>query len=126
MIIDSWEVVKYNYIIVFILSFYMIGSMIYIFYNYKKKTWIKVLIHFIIGAIIALAISYTIASISHKTVNIVYQYESENEVLLMIEKGWTLESHNRQYQKVHLSKKYKKTKIRWFYPSRGEMVNDLD
>lgn len=119
MIIETWEVVKYNYIIVFILSTYVIGSFIYIFYNHKKKSWTKVLTHFIIGAIIVLIISYTISSVSYKRVFVLYQYETDTEVVTMQGRGWRVEELNQRYKRVLFSKEYKNTKIRWFYPSRG-------
>lgn len=119
MIIETWEVVKYNYIIVFILSTYTIGSFIYIFYNHKKKSWTKVLTHFIIGAIIVLIISYTISSVSYKRVFVLYQYETDTEVVTMQERGWRVDDINTKHKRVLFSKEYKKTKIRWFYPSKG-------
>lgn len=119
MIIESWDVHKYNYIIVFILSSYIIGSLMYIYFNHKKKSLKKVLIHFIIGAIIVLGISVVISSVSYKTVHIVYQYNNESEILYLVDRGWVLVEHNRFYGRAHFSKEYKNTKIRWFYPSNG-------
>lgn len=122
MIIETWEVVRFNFIIVFILSCYLISGTIYIFYNHKKKTLMKVLTHFIVGAIIVLGISYAISVMSHKTVHVIYQYDNESEVLYMVDRGWQVIEHNRDYQRVHFSKQYKKGKIRWFYPSRGGKI----
>lgn len=119
VIIDSWDVHKYNFVIVFILSSYVIGSLMYIYFNYKRKSLKKVLIHFIIGAIIVLGISIAISSISYKTVHIIYQYNHESEVLYLVDRGWVLVEHNRLYGRAHFSKEYKNTKIRWFYPSNG-------
>ena len=119
MIIEQWEVVKFNYVIVFILSGYITLSSIYLYFNFKKNNIKKSLIHFIIGAIITLSISFIISKYSTKTVHIIYQYNNEKEVLYLVDMGWSVIEHSRDYQRVHFSKLYKTGNAKMHYPSNG-------
>lgn len=114
MVIETWDVSEYNYIIVFILSFYAIGGIIYIIYNYKKKELVKVLIHFCVGAVIVLALSYMISAYAYKTVHIIYQYNNTNEIQYLVDRGWTLQEDNKQYSRAHLTKVYKEGRMKLF------------
>lgn len=119
MIIEQWEVVKFNYIIVFILSGYITLSSIYLYFNFKKNNIKKSLIHFIIGAIITLSTSFIISKYSTKTVHIIYQYNNEKEVLYLVDMGWSVVEHSRDYQRVHFSKLYKTGNAKMHYPNNG-------
>jgi len=119
VIIEQWEVVKFNYVIVFILSGYITLSSIYLYFNFKKNNIKKSLIHFIIGAIITLSISFIISKYSTKTVHIIYQYNNEKEVLYLVDMGWSVIEHSRDYQRVHFSKLYKTGNAKMHYPSNG-------
>jgi len=77
------------------------------------------LIHFIIGAIITLSTSFIISKYSTKTVHIIYQYNNEKEVLYLVDMGWSVIEHSRDYQRVHFSKLYKTGNAKMHYPSNG-------
>lgn len=107
MILEEWEVIKYHYIIVFMLSAYLIGASVYTFQN-RKKDLKKILIHIIISATIALGVVITIYSISYKTIHIIYIYEEESELELFTSKGWTIVEISSQYRRAHMEKTYEK------------------
>jgi uncharacterized protein YacL len=119
VIIEQWEVVKFNYVIVFILSGYITLSSIYLYFNFKKNNIKKSLIHFIIGAIITLSTSFIISKYSTKTVHIIYQYNNEKEVLYLVDMGWSVIEHSRDYQRVHFSKLYKTGNTKMHDPNNG-------
>jgi len=105
VIIERWEVIEYSFINVFILAFYLVGIIFYIFLYYKEKTLRKVLIHLIIGAIIVIAITSTIALISPKYVHMYYQYEDNADMIGIIQNGWDVLEHAEREQRIHIRRR---------------------
>lgn len=108
MIIEQWEVIKYHYVIVFILSVFLVGALIYILKTFKKQTLLKLLTKISVGAIIALTISGTIYLFSFKTIHVIYSYRDEEDLKYFMRNGWELVENSQQYNKAHLQKQYKK------------------
>ena len=104
MVIEQWTEIKYHYVIVFILSTYLIGGALYSVFNFRQQDLKKLLIKVIISAIIAISLSLTIYIFSYKTVHIVYKYDNELEIELFLSKQWVIVEHSKEYQRIHFKK----------------------